>query len=85
MAISVELAEYLLFDNLRYFHTSGKPVSRDSVFSETLGSSKVGGATPRSLFKDVTRHDIVINGGVDKSWPDNWLTMTPAILAPKLI
>lgn len=85
MTISVELVEYLLFDNLRYFHTSGKPIDRTTVFSEALGSSKVAGSTPRTLFRDVTRHDIVINGGTDKPWPDKWLSLTPKTLAPSLV
>ena len=85
MAITSDLVEYILFDNLRYFHTSGKPVSKDTVFSDALGASKVAGSTPRSLFKDVSRHDIVINGGEDKTWPDNWLTLTPKTLAPLLV
>lgn len=85
MALSAGLIEYLLFDNLRYFHTSGQPVSKDTVFSTALGASKVAGSTPRTLFRDVTRHDIVINGGTDKPWPDDWLSQTPHTLAPSLV
>jgi hypothetical protein len=85
MAITTDLVEYILFDNLRYFHTSGKPVSRDTVFSDGLSDSKVAGSTPQSLFKDVSRHDIVINGGEDKAWPDNWLSLTSKTLAPRLV
>ena len=85
MTISVGLVEYLLFDNLRYFHTSGQPVDRDTILSTALGSSKVAGSTPRTLFRDVTRHDIVINGGADKPWPADWLSQTPHTLAPQLV
>lgn len=85
MAISKDLVEYILFDNLRYFHTNGKPVARDTILSGALGSSKVAGSTPRTIFKDVSRHDIVINGGTDKLWPDNWLTMSCKELAPLLV
>lgn len=85
MAISNDLVEYILFDNLRYFHTNGKPVGRDTVFSDALGASKVAGSTPRSIFKDVSRFDIIINKGEDKNWPDNWLTLSPKTLAPKLV
>ena len=85
MSISVELVEYILFDNLRYFHTNGLPIDRTTVFSGALGASKVATATPRTLFRDVSRHDIVINGGVDKPWPDDWLSLTPKTLAPALV
>lgn len=85
MSITADLVEYIFFDNLRYFHTNGKPVTRETVFSDALGASKVAGSTPRTLFKDVSRHDIVINGGEDKPWPDNWLTLSPKSLAPKLV
>ncbi len=85
MAITTDLVEYILFDNLRYFHTNGKPVTRDTVFADALGASKVAGSTPRDIFKDVSRHDIVINGGTDKSWPDNWLSMSCKKLAPALV
>lgn len=85
MAISNDLVEYILFDNLRYFHTNGKPVDRDTVFSDALGASKVAGSTPRSIFRDVSRFDIIINKGEDKKWPDNWLTLTPKTLAPQLV
>ncbi len=84
MTISVDLVEYILFDNLRYFHTNGQPVTRTTVFGDALAANKVAGSTPRSIFKDVSRHDIVINGGTDKKWPDDWLTMTPHSLAPLL-
>lgn len=85
MAISKGLIEYLLFDNLRYFSTSGGLISKDTVFSSALGASKVAGSTPRSIFKDVSRHDIVINGGTDKPWPSDWLSQTPTTLAPTLV
>ena len=85
MAISKDLVEYLLFDNLRYFHTSGQPVDRDTVFSTALGSSKVAGSTPQSMFKDVSRYDIVINGGTDKTWPADWTSKSSKTLAPLLV
>ncbi|MCR5885782.1 hypothetical protein LRS03_24160 [Rhizobacter sp. J219] len=85
MAISKGLIEYLLFDNLRYFSTSGATVDKNTVFSSALGASKVAGSTPRSIFRDVSRHDIVINGGTDKPWPTDWLNKTPATLAPALV
>lgn len=85
MAISVELVEYLLLDNLRYFHTSGSPVTKDILFSDALSSSRVAGSTPRTLFKNVTRHDIVMNGGTDKAWPDDWLNKSISTLAPDLV
>lgn len=84
MSISIGLVEYLLFDNLRYFHTNGQPVDRNTVFSTALSASKVAGSTPRSLFRDVSRHDIAINGGTDKPWPADWVSLTPATLAPQL-
>jgi hypothetical protein len=84
MAISKGLIEYLLFDNLRYFNTSGATVDKDTVFSSALGAAKVAGSTPRGIFKDVSRHDIVINGGTDKPWPSDWLSQTPSTLAPAL-
>lgn len=85
MAISSGLIEYILFDNLRYFHTNGIPVTRDTKFKDALGSSKVAGSTPRTIFRDVSRHDIVINGGKDKAWPNDWLDMTCKTLAPLLV
>lgn len=85
MTISAELVEYLLFDNLRYFHTKGLPIDRDTTFDMALSSHKVAGTSPRTLFRDVTRHDIVINGGTDKAWPKDWLQMSCSSLAPQLV
>lgn len=86
MPISKELVEYLLFDNLRYFHTSGQPVTKDTtVLKDALAAHKIAGSTPRSIFKDVSRNDIVVNGGTDKPWPDDWLNMTCSTLAPLLV
>lgn len=85
MAISKDLVEYILFDNLRYFHTSGQPVTRDTVFSTALASSKVAGSTPQSMFKDVCRYDIVVNGGTDKAWPPDWTAKTCKTLTVLLV
>ncbi|MDB5870650.1 MAG: hypothetical protein JWQ07_92 [Ramlibacter sp.] len=85
MAISKDLVEYLLFDNLKYFHTNGKPVAKTTVLGTALASSKVAGSTAQSMFKDVSRYDISMNGGVDKPWPDNWVTLTCETLAPSLV
>lgn len=84
MSISVQLVEYLLVDNLKYFSTSGSGVTRDTVFENVITDFRLGDVSPRTNFKNVSRHDIVVNLGPDKPWPENWIKLTSAILAPKL-
>lgn len=80
----VQIRSILRF-HLKNLSTSGAPTTDDTVFSGALSDLSIGGMSARVLFKAVSRRDIVINGGIDKPWPSNWLTLTVATLAPKLV
>lgn len=80
----VQIRTILRF-HLRNLGTSGQAVTDDSVFQDDLSDLAVAGMSSRVLFKAVSRRDIVRNGGQDKTWPANWLQLTPKTLAPKLV
>lgn len=71
--------------HLKNLSTSNAPTTDDTVLGEALSDLSVAGMSARALFKAVSRRDIVVNGGPDKTWPANWTTLTVATLAPKLV
>lgn len=71
--------------HLKNLSTSNVPTTDDTVLGDALSDLSVAGMSARALFKAVSRRDIVVNGGPDKTWPANWPTLTVATLAPKLV
>lgn len=70
--------------HLKNLNTSGQAVDDDSVLGDALSDLAVAGMSARSLFKALSRRDIVRNGGNDKTWPAKWPELTVKSLAPKL-
>lgn len=65
--------------------TTGNDITDDSVHGTELSDAGVGTATPRRIYKSFIRFTLVNNGHADKPWPSNWLELTIAELAPKLL
>lgn len=73
MAISVEIAEYILFHHLKMFKTAGKFVDHVSIFKEVLDDTKTVGLSPRSLYNEICRYDLFNNGASKSKWPNTWI------------
>lgn len=70
--------------HLRNLSTSGMPVDDDTVFAGALSDQAIADMSARSLFKALSRRDVVNNGGLDKPWPAKWLELSVGMLAPEL-
>ncbi|MYM25496.1 hypothetical protein GTP46_22965 [Duganella sp. FT135W] len=85
MTIKIEVVEFILFDNLRYFRSAGVEVDHDTQFTDALSDIAVAGASPLLMFKNVSRYDIFINGGTKKDWPKDWSSQNCKTLAQAII
>ena len=59
--------------HLRNLSTSNEPVTDETIFKDALSDLDIAGMSSRTLFKALSRRDIMRNGGHDKKWPDSWI------------
>ncbi|UES60207.1 hypothetical protein GFK91_31295 (plasmid) [Roseibium aggregatum] len=62
-----------------------KDISEDVIHKNALPVGGIATATPRRLYKSAVRYALNVNGHSDKTWPANWLDLSIAQLAPKII
>ncbi len=62
-----------------------KDISEDAKHKDLLPEGGIGTATPRRIYKSSVRYALIVNGHENKKWPSNWLDLSIAQLAPKII
>lgn len=72
--------------HLKNFNTTGNPVTNQTKHSDILRDNDgYGTATSKRIYKGFIRWTLRMNGHEDKAWPQNWMDMTVAELAQKLL
>lgn len=85
MPISQPQLEAVMIKFLSDFSTSGDTITRDTIHSSVLSDEGIGTATSKRIYKSLVRFTIIRNGGADKAWPPNWMDLSVAELAARLL
>lgn len=62
--------------HLGSFNNEGVVITDATIHSEVLSTTDGwGNASSANVYRAIMRWTIKANGGTDKSWPSNWLSM----------
>ncbi|WP_338415247.1 hypothetical protein [uncultured Sphaerotilus sp.] len=82
--LTTHKVKIILRFHLRNLSTNNTLVTDETIFKDTLSDLDIAGISSRTLFKALSRRDIVRNGGHDKKWPESWIDENISSLAPKI-
>lgn len=81
-----QLKDVMVFQ-LSSLNMTGNVVNYDTVFNAILSTNSTLPGLPSSadLFRGFIRYSLLHGGHNDKTWPANWLSLTPNTLSPQIL
>jgi hypothetical protein len=71
--------------HLRHFRGKGDPAVTDNTIHNTILKTDDGSPSSANLYRGLVQWSLSVTGDKDPSWPSNWLTLSVAALAPRLL